>query len=69
MNNVDVSVNKTVRLNDRGFTMQLRGDAINFMNHPSFAGPQMDQFSSSFGQITAQANYARQVQATLRLSF
>jgi hypothetical protein len=49
--------------------MQLRGDAINFMNHPSFAGPQMDQFSSSFGQITAQANYARQVQATLRLSF
>jgi len=69
LNNVDVSVNKTVRLNDRGFTMQLRGDAINFMNHPSFAGPQMDQFSSSFGQITAQANYARQVQATLRLSF
>jgi hypothetical protein len=66
---VDVSVSKTVRLSDRGVALQLRGDALNFMNHPTFAGPQMDQFNSAFGQITAQANYARQIQATARLSF
>jgi hypothetical protein len=39
------------------------------MNHPLMGTPQMDQFNSAFGQITAQANYARQVQATLRVSF
>jgi len=69
LNNVDVSVSKSVLVSDRGVRVQVRGDALNFMNHPTFAGPQMDQFNSAFGQITAQANYARQVQATLRVSF
>jgi hypothetical protein len=70
LNNVDVAVNKTIKLvPEKGLALQLRGDAINFMNHPTFAGPQMDQFNSAFGQITSQANYSRQVQVAAKLSF
>ena len=29
----------------------------------------MDQFNSAFGQITATANYPRQIQAVFRFSF
>jgi hypothetical protein len=69
LKNVDLSVSKSVRLSERGIMLQFRGDALNALNHPLFGGPQMDQFNSAFGQITAQANYARQVQVTARLSF
>ena len=69
MNNVDFSINKRWRLNERGAEVQLRAEALNGFNHPQFANPQMDQFNSAFGQITATANYPRQVQAVLRFSF
>jgi hypothetical protein len=72
LNNVDVSVRKNFRLSERGVNLSVQGDALNFMNHPSFALPsssQMDQFNSSFGQISATQNYARQVQLMLRVSF
>jgi hypothetical protein len=69
LKNVDLSVSKSVRLSERGIMLQFRGDALNALNHPLFGGPQMDQFNSAFGQITTQANYARQVQLVLRASF
>jgi hypothetical protein len=69
LNNVDLSVNKRWRFNERGAAVELRGDALNSFNHPTFANPQTDQFNSAFGQITATLNYARQVQAMLRVSF
>ena len=69
LDNIDLSINKIVRLNERGWQVQVRGDALNFMNHPSFGLPQMDQFNSAFGQVTAQQNYARQVQLMFRMSF
>jgi len=69
MNNVDLSINKRWRLNERGMEVQVRGEALNAFNHPQFAGPQMDQFNSAFGQITATANYPRQIQAVFRFSF
>jgi hypothetical protein len=31
--------------------------------------PQMDQFNSAFGQITATLNYARQIQSMVRVTF
>jgi hypothetical protein len=68
-NTVDLSINKRWRLNERGMEVQLRGEALNAFNHPQFAAPQMDQFNSAFGQITATANYPRQVQAVFRFSF
>jgi len=69
LNNVDLSLTKRWRLNERSADVQLRVDALNAFNHPTFANPQMDQFNSAFGQITATLNYARQVQAMLRVSF
>jgi hypothetical protein len=69
LNNVDLSLNKQWHLNDKGASVQLRSDALNAFNHPTFANPQMDQFNSAFGQITATLNYARQIQAMVRLSF
>jgi hypothetical protein len=47
----------------------LRVDALNALNHPTMGLPQVDQFNSAFGQITATLNYARQVQATVRVAF
>jgi hypothetical protein len=49
--------------------LQIRGEALNAFNHPQFGAPNMDQFSTAFGQITATANYPRQVQAVFRLTF
>lgn len=66
---MDLSLNKRWRLNEKGATAELRGDALNAFNHPTFANPQTDQFNSAFGQITATLNYARQVQAMVRVSF
>ena len=68
-NNIDMSINKRFRLNERGAEFQIRGEALNAFNHPQFGAPNMDQFSTAFGQITATANYPRQVQAVFRLSF
>ena len=69
LNNVDLSLSKRWRLNEKGAEVQLRGDALNAFNHPTFANPQTDQFNSAFGQITATLNYARQIQAMVRVSF
>jgi hypothetical protein len=68
-NTVDLSINKRFRLTDRGGEFQIRGEALNAFNHPQFGAPQMNQFNSAFGQITATANYPRQIQAVFRLSF
>ena len=68
MNNVDASINKRWRVHERT-EIQMRAEALNAFNHVLFALPQMDQFNSAFGQITTQANYARQVQLVLRASF
>jgi hypothetical protein len=45
------------------------GEGLNAFNHPLFAGPQMDQFDSAFGRITATSNYPRQIQAVIRLTY
>jgi hypothetical protein len=69
LSNVDISVNKRWRLNERGTDLQLRGDALNAFNHPTMGLPQMDQFNSAFGQVSATLNYARQIQAMVRMTF
>lgn len=69
MNNVDLSVNKRWKLNEKGMELQLRGEAFNGFNHPQFATPTMDQFNTGFGQITSQSNYARQAQVHVRFAF
>jgi hypothetical protein len=69
LNNVDLSINKSWRLGERGAAVQFRVDSLNALNHPTMGLPQMDQFNSAFGQVTATLNYARQVQATFRATF
>ena len=50
-------------------TIEVRGEALNAFNRARFANPNTDRFNTAFGQITATANYARQIQAVFRLNF
>ena len=49
------------------FKAQFRMEAINAFNTPVFRAPNTTFGSSSFGKITAQANFARVVQFSVRL--
>ena len=49
---VDVSLEKNTKLTER-FTLQLRADAFDVLNHPSFGQPTLADTSSSFGQISS----------------
>jgi hypothetical protein len=48
---------------------QFRCEALNAMNTPLFYGPNTTFGSSTFGKITSQANFSRQLQLALRFSF
>ncbi|MGH9723280.1 MAG: carboxypeptidase regulatory-like domain-containing protein [Bryobacteraceae bacterium] len=69
MNNWDLSINKKWKLTESGAELQARGEALNAFNRTHFNLPNLDQFSTAFGQITTTSNYARQIQATFRLNF
>ncbi len=60
MDNVDLSINKRWKLNEKGAEVQLRGEGLNAFNHVLFAAPITDQFNTAFGQINGSANYPRQ---------
>lgn len=49
---VDVSIEKNTKLTER-FTLQLRADAFDVLNHPSFGQPTLADTSANFGQISA----------------
>ena len=69
MNNIDLNIRKLWRLNEKGATVEVRGESFNAFNRPQFGAPTTDQFSTAFGQITATRNYARQVQLVARFNF
>jgi len=48
---------------------QFRAEAFNVFNHPEFSNPNTSVTSSSFGEITSQANSPRQLQFGLKLLF
>jgi hypothetical protein len=64
---LDLAVAKQVRV--KGAKVELRAEAFNLTNTPSFQLPSATNFSNkaTFGQITATANNARQVQLGLKL--
>jgi trimeric autotransporter adhesin len=64
----DMSLFKTFTIVER-LSAQLRVEALNAFNTPLFNGPNTSFGSSSFGQITSQANQAREFQFCLRLFF
>ncbi len=66
--NWDLSVFKNVSVKET-VKAQFRCEALNAMNTPLFYGPNVSFGSSSFGKITSQANFSRQMQLALRFSF
>ena len=69
-NNLTASLFKDVPLGFReGARLQIRLEAFNVFNRVQFAAPDTNVGDITFGQITAQANQPRQVQAGLKLYF
>ena len=66
--NWDMSVFKNFSIREK-LKAQFRTEALNAMNTPLFYGPSTSFGSSSFGKITTQANFSRQLQLALRFSF
>jgi hypothetical protein len=66
--NWDMSVFKDVLIKEK-LKAQFRCEALNAMNTPLFYGPGVAFGSSTFGKITTQANFSRQLQLALRFSF
>jgi len=66
--NFDMSLFKNFAIKER-VKSQFRFEALNAMNTPLFYGPNVSFGSSSFGTITTQANFSRQLQMALRFSF
>ena len=66
--NWDISLLKSVLV--RGHVnIQFRAESFNSFNTPQFNGPNTSFGSSSFGQITSEANFPRYLQLGLRLAY
>lgn len=50
-------------------SLQLRGDAFNVWNHPTFAFGNQDINSPTFGQVTSTSNSARVLQVGALFNF
>ena len=69
LNTFDASLFRSIPLHE-AWTVQLRADAFNALNHPTFANPGVSQTSSTFGQVTGTAgSNARVLQFAATLKF
>ena len=66
--NLDVSAFKNLRLGER-LALQFQAEAFNVLNQVQFGQPNQSLNSSSFGEITGQANSPRQIQFALKVLF
>lgn len=66
--NTDFSIFKTFTALER-YKAQFRCEVFNLTNTPQFYGPQTNINSSTFGQITQQANFSRIFQFGVRFEF
>jgi hypothetical protein len=66
----DVSMFKNLYFNrEKRRYLQLRGEAFNLLNHPTFGGPNASYGSQSFGIISGTSNGARQLQVAAKIFF
>ncbi|HQU85430.1 MAG TPA: TonB-dependent receptor [Pyrinomonadaceae bacterium] len=70
INNVDLSMLKNTRINER-MRIQFKLDLINAFNEPYFVAPVVNPTQTTFGQISAsnQDNYARRIQFGIKFLF
>jgi len=66
--NWDLSIFKNFSLKER-VNAQFRAEALNAFNSPYFYSPNTNSSSGTFGQITGQANFARQLQLAIRVTY
>jgi Carboxypeptidase regulatory-like domain/TonB dependent receptor-like, beta-barrel len=66
--NFDLSVIKRFRITET-VTFQLKGTAINVLNHPNFIYGTLNFDSTSFGRVTAQRGVSRQMNIIAELRF
>ncbi|HEY3938064.1 MAG TPA: carboxypeptidase regulatory-like domain-containing protein [Bryobacteraceae bacterium] len=66
--NTDISLMKNFKLWEP-INAQLRADFLNLTNTPQFGAPATGVGSSTFGQVTSQANAPRAIQFGLKVSF
>jgi hypothetical protein len=67
--NIDASLFKTIQIKERA-SLQVRIEAYNILNHPSFGNPNAD-FSDKFtlGKVTSTSSGARQMQFAVKWNF
>jgi hypothetical protein len=68
LHNLDFSVFKQFEVTEQ-VKAELRGEAFNTFNTPSFSGPDTGVTDSTFGVISSQANSPRQIQIALKILF
>ena len=68
INQWDQSMLKRFGMGERAY-LQIRAEAFNLLNHPTFSAPSTTANSSGFGTITAQANRPRTLQLGARIVF
>jgi hypothetical protein len=67
-NNWDMSLIKNTTITEK-IQLQLRGEAINALNHPQFLPPNTTPTSSAFGQVTDTWTWPRVIQFGLKVLF
>lgn len=65
-NNIDLSFFKDTAIYER-LKLQFRAEAFNLANRVAFGSPNATVGSTSFGKITTQVNFSRQLQFSLKL--
>ena len=65
-NNLDLSLFKDTRLTE-AVRLQFRAESFNLCNRAEFGDPNATVGSASFGVVSSQINYSRQLQFGLRL--
>ena len=66
--NFDFSVTKRIRITER-VRFELKGTAINVLNHPNFVYGTVNFDSTSFGRVTSQRGTSRQMNIIAQLTF